>query len=71
MIQLAYVIQLLNGFLALVPTGTALYNQLVADKSKFQQWAASNYVPTDADWQTVHDAIKPFSDAIDLRATQE
>jgi len=70
MIQLAYLIQLLNGFLALAPVGSALFAQLSADKTKFQQWADSNYVPTDADWQSLHDAIKPLSDAIDLRATQ-
>lgn len=67
---LNYVIQLLNGFIQLAPVGSTLYNTLIADKAKFQQWADSNYVPTDADWQALHDAIKPLSDAIDLRATQ-
>ena len=67
---LGYVIQLLNGFLQLAPLGSALFAQLTADKAKFQDWASTNYVPTDADWQALHDAIKPFSDAIDLRASQ-
>lgn len=70
MIQLNYVIQILNGLLALLPVGSALYSQVVADKAKFQQWADTNYVPTDADWDALHAAIKPLSDAIDLRATQ-
>ena len=67
---LGYVIQLLNGFLQLAPLGSALFAQLSADKTKFQQWADSNYTPTDADWEALHAAIKPLSDAIDLRATQ-
>jgi hypothetical protein len=67
---LNYVIQLLNGFIQLAPLGSALYSQLTADKAKFQQWADSNYVPTDADWQALHDAMKPLSDAIDARAAQ-
>jgi len=67
---LNYVIQLLNGFLQLAPLGSALFAQLSADKAKFQDWAANNYTPTDADWDALHAAIKPLSDAIDLRASQ-
>lgn len=69
-VVLNYAISLLNGFIQLAPIGSALYNQVVADKAKLQEWADTGYVPTDADWNDLHAAIKPLSDAIDLRATQ-
>ena len=65
---LAYVISLLNSLLALVPAGTALYDNFTAQKTQAEQWAATNYVPTDADWATLDADVASLKAQIDAAA---
>lgn len=66
----AYVLSLLSQLLSLVPAGTALYDKLTAQQSQAQAWAASNYVPTDADWAALNAEIASDSAAIDAGAAR-
>ena len=65
---LPVVISLLNSLLALVPAGTALFEQFTAQKTQAEQWAASNYVPTDADWAALDSAVAALKADIDAAA---
>jgi hypothetical protein len=68
--QIAYILSLLSQLLSLVPAGTALYDKLTAQKTQAEQWAASNYVPTDADWSALNAQIAADSAAIDAGAAR-
>ena len=66
--QLTFIITLLNQLLALVPAGTALFEKFTAQKTQAEQWAASNYVPTDADWAKLDAEVKALEAQIDQAA---
>jgi hypothetical protein len=65
---LPVIISLLNSLLSLVPAGTALFEKFTAQKTQAEQWAASNYVPTDADWATLDADVKSLEAQIDAAA---
>jgi hypothetical protein len=44
----------LNALLAIVPTGTALWNALTARKTLAEQIIADNRNPTDAEWDQLN-----------------
>lgn len=62
------IIAALTQLLALVPQGTALYNTLVANRAKAQEWADTGYVPTAADWDALNTQIKADEAKIDANA---
>ena len=68
MAALPVIISLLNSLLALVPAGTALFEKFTAQKTQAEQWAATNYVPTDADWAALDAEVKSLEDQIDQAA---
>lgn len=68
--QIAYILNLLSQLLSLVPAGTALYDKFTAQRTQAEQWAATNYVPTDADWSALNDQIAADSAAIDAGAAR-
>jgi len=63
-------ISILNEALQLVPIGSQLYNSWLAKKTQAEQWAASNYTPTDADWAALDASVKAKEVAVDQAAAQ-
>jgi hypothetical protein len=66
--SVAVILSILTQALAVIPEGTALYQQFTAQKAQAQQWAASNYVPTDADWAALDAKTASDEAAIDAGA---
>jgi hypothetical protein len=64
------IISLLSQLLSLVPQGTALYQKYEAQKQQAEQWQATGYTPTDADWAAMNAQITSDEAAIDAAANR-
>jgi len=68
MAALIKLIALLTEALTLVPSGTALWNTIQANRDQAQKWADTGYVPTNADWDALNATTKADEAAIDAAA---